>query len=184
MAFKKSNTGLTEPQFEKLFKEFFIPLSNFAKQYVQDLDTAKDITQKVFLTLWEKRSQMNPEQSIKSYLFTSVKNRSLNYIRDHKKYRSEVLDLDCGDINMMEEERPLEMADVQARVEQALNELPEKCRKVFELSRFRGMKYKEIAEELQIAQKTVEAHMSKAMKSLRENLKDLGTWLLVVLEIF
>lgn len=184
MTIEKSNIGLDEKQFEKLFKEFFIPLSNFAKQYVHDLDTAKDITQKVFLTLWEKRSQMNPEQSIKSYLFTAVKNRSLNHIRDHKKYRSEVLDLDCGDFNLIEENQTLELAEVQARVEQALRTLPEKCRKVFELSRFRGMKYKEIAEELQIAQKTVEAHMSKAMKMLRENLKDLSSWILILLGIF
>lgn len=161
--------------FEKLFKEHFQLLCIFAKQYVGDADTAQDICQKVFITLWEKRESINLKKSIKSYLFTSVKNRCLNHIRDHKKFRSKVLDLDCGAFDLFTEEEHLEVEDLKEKIDKALEKLPEKCRKVFEMSRFQNMKYKEIAEELGIAQKTVEAHISKAMKILREDLKDYYT---------
>ena len=162
--------GLSKTQFEQLFKSQFAHLCNFAHQYVPDKDTAKDITQKVFIRLWEQREKMDPEQNINSYLFIAVKNRCLNYIRDNKKYRSKVLDLDCGDIDLQIETDNFELEALQEKIASALNELPEKCRLVFEMSRFREMKYREIAEELNIAQKTVEAHMSKAMKLLRERL--------------
>jgi len=168
-------------QFEKLFKEHFQYLCNFALQYVEDMDTAQDICQKVFIALWEKREEVDPKKSLKSYLFTSVKNRCLNHIRDQKKYRSKVLDLDCGDIDIATEEDHFSENDLKEKIEKALNQLPEKCRLVFEMSRFQNMKYREIAEELEISQKTVEAHMSKAMKSLREHLKD---HLLVLLILF
>lgn len=158
-------------EFEQLFKSHFQHLCNFARQYVGDGEVAQDITQKVFIQLWEKRESLDPNLSIKSYLFTSVKNRCLNHIRDSKNYRSKVLDVDCGDIEVAVEEDFLAVEELQSRIDYALASLPEKCRQVFELSRFEGKKYREISEELGIAQKTVEAHMSKAIKTLRTHLK-------------
>jgi len=175
--------SFTRNQFEEVFKTHFGYLSNFAKQYVGDADTAQEITQKAFITLWEKRADINPKLSIKSYLFTIVKNRSLNYLRDTKRYRSEVLDIDCGDIEVSMEEHHGVEEELSALIENALATLPEKCRKVFEMSRFRQMKYKEIAEELDISQKTVKAHMSKAMKLLRIELKDYLFTLLLMLNL-
>lgn len=167
-------------QFEALFKSHFQYLCNFAGQYVGDVDTAQEITQKVFITLWEKREELNPQMSIKSYLFTSVKNRCLNYIRDQKKYRSKVLDLECGNFDLFVEDEYFAEEELKKKIEEALNSLPEKCRKVFEMSRYQNMKYREIAEELAIAQKTVEAHMSKAMKTLRKALKQYLMILLII----
>jgi len=158
--------------FEDLFKTYFQHLCSFAQQYVGDADAAQDICQKVFIRLWEKREEMDPKKAIKSYLFTSVKNRCLNYIRDHKKYRSQILDLDCGDFDLFSEEDHFAEEELKDKIEAALSTLPPKCRLVFEMSRYQQMKYNEIAEELDISQKTVEAHMSKAMKSLRQELKD------------
>jgi len=100
-----------------------------------------------------------------------VKNRCLNYLRDQKKFQSQVLDIEGGDIDLGEEDLNLEAKELEARIEEALSQLPEKCRQVFEMSRYNGMKYKEIAEELDISPKTVEAHMSKAIKTLREGLQ-------------
>ncbi|MBR9920327.1 MAG: RNA polymerase sigma-70 factor [Bacteroidetes bacterium] len=187
MAAPERHTGLDKPAFEGLFRSHFDHLCRFATQYVSDTDTAQDLCQKVFIRLWEKREEMDPKQSIKSYLFTSVKNRCLNYLRDQKKYRSQVLDLDCGDIEFgYEDEEAFAEADLKDRIEKALSSLPEKCRLVFEMSRFQDLKYKEIATELDISQKTVEAHMSKALKSLRSELQDylilvlmIGLWLLI-----
>jgi len=145
---------LDQATFEVLFKSNFAHLCNFAKQYVEDWDAAQDLCQKVFIQLWEKRATLDSKQNLKSYLFTAVKNRCLNYIRDHKKYRSKILDLDCGDIELSEQAVDrLAADDLQTIIEEALNTLPEKCRKVFEMSRFQEMKYKEIAEELDISQK-------------------------------
>lgn len=172
MSSPNTHNKLNEKQFEDLFKLHIGYLCNFAKQYVQDADTAQDICQKVFIALWEKRASLNPNLSIKSYLFTAVKNRCLNHIRDHKKYRSKVLDLDCGDFDLNIEASSIKDNDLAAQIEKALSTLPEKCRKVFEMSRYQDMKYREIAEELDISQKTVEAHMSKALKTLRVLLKD------------
>ena len=173
MSEPNAHDTLTNSQFEHLFKLHFVPLCKYAHQYVPDVDTAQDICQKVFIALWEKREQIDPKKSIKSYLFTAVRNRCLNYIRDNKKYRSQVLDLDCGDFDIVNtEEEDYDLEALQARIKTALETLPEKCRLVFEMSRFQNMKYREIVEELNIAQKTVEAHMSKAMKLLRIQLKD------------
>ena len=142
-------------------------MCNFADQFVADSDISKDIVQKVFIALWERRNRMDLHQSIKSYLFTAVKNRCLNYIRDYKKFRSQTLDLDCGDIEIVNQDGSLELAELQTQINEALATLPEKCRLVFEMSRFQDMKYKAIAQELEISEKTVEAHMSKALKTLR-----------------
>jgi len=120
------------------------------------------------------------QKSIQSYLFTSVRNRCFNYIRDQKKYRSEVLDLETHDFEISFEEDTMAMSELKDKVAAALNELPEKCRLVFEMSRYNNMKYKEIAEELDVSVKTVEAHMTKALKSLRENLEDYHFVLLLI----
>ena len=176
------HTALDQKGLEELFKAHFAFLCNFARQYVHDDDVAQDICQGVFSRLWEKREEMDPNQSIKSYLFTSVKNRCLNYIRDHRKYRSRILDLDCGDIDFGQDDHDLfAVEELRQRIEETLNSLPDKCRQVFELSRYRQMKYSEIAEEMNIAQKTVEAHMSKALKTLKEALKDYGLFVLWIL---
>lgn len=176
------NTAMDKVQFEQLFRMYFERLCAFARQYVSDRDTAQDICQKVFIRLWEKREEMDPERSIASYLFTSVKNRCLNHIRDHKKYRSRVLDVTCGDleIGMAITEDHFAVEELQQRIDAALNTLPPKCRKVFEMSRYEQKKYKEIALELDISQKTVEAHMSKAIRSLRDQLGDYLTLLLLL----
>ena len=171
---------LDKPLFEQLFKTHFVHLCNFGYQFVKDTDTAKDITQKVFINLWESREKIDIQKSIQSYLFTSVRNRCLNHIRDQKKYRSEVLDLETHDFEIPFEEDTFAMSELKDKVAAALDELPEKCRLVFEMSRYQNMKYKDIAEELDISVKTVEAHMSKALKSLRANLEDYALILLII----
>ena len=167
-------------QFEQLFKSHFAHLCNFARQYVHDHDVAQDICQKVFIRLWEKRVDMDPDKSIKSYLFTAVKNRCLNYIRDHKKYRSKLLDVDCGDIEVaFEDDDHFAAEELETKINTVLANLPEKCRMVFEMSRNKELKYREIADQLNISQKTVEAHMTKAMKAFRSALKDYLTLILL-----
>lgn len=184
MANSNPYQGFDQKQFEQLFRSHFNYLCNYALQYVEGMDTAQEICQKVFVSLWENRANIDPDKSVKSYLFTAVRNRCLNYIRDNKKYRSQMLDLDCGDFDLANEEEHFEEGELQRRLDAALDELPEKCRKVFEMSRLQGLKYREIAEELAISQKTVEAHMTKAMKHMREQLKDYFFLVLIWMDYF
>ena len=123
---------------------------------------------------------MDPEKAIRSYLFTSVKNRCLNHIRDQKKYRSRILDVDIHDVDIAFEEDQMAVDELQKRIDFALNRLPDKCRQVFELSRYEHKKYQEIADKLNISKKTVEAHMSRALRSLREDLGDYLSLLLLI----
>ncbi|MBK8503467.1 MAG: RNA polymerase sigma-70 factor [Saprospiraceae bacterium] len=174
---------LDEERFGQLFKTHFVRLSNFARQYIEDTDTCKDIVQKVFINLWEKRAQIDSEKSVISYLFTSVKNRCLNHIRDNKKFRSQLLDIDCGDIEIAIEDDGHFIEELQDQIQLALDNLPEKCRLVFEMSRFQDMKYKDIARQLDISEKTVEAHMGKALKSLRVSLGRYLTLLLWIMHL-
>ncbi len=94
MAEMSSHKGMERNAFEKIFREHYPALVNFGMGYVHDRDTSEEIVQEVFLNLWQKREEISPEGNIRSYLFTSVRNRCLNYLRDHRKFRSEILDLE------------------------------------------------------------------------------------------
>lgn len=164
-----SDTGY----FEKVFKEHFNPLTYYAIKLVKDQDSAMDIVHNVFIKLWEMRESISLEKGLKSYLYTAVHNRCLNFIRDKAKFVKE----DSSDLSFMaelssEDYPEIETTETESRINDAINKLPEKCRQVFTLNRFEEKKYSEIAHILKISIKTVEAQMSKALKILREELKD------------
>ena len=167
-----SYNNLDQQLFEQLFNEYFVQLTNFARSYVKDEDAAKELAQDAFINLWQKKEEIDKNKSIKSYLFTTVRNRSLNYIRDNKKYKSEYLDIELEKSNDYFDSDILTSKELQERITASINSLPEKCRRVFKMSRFEDLKYKEIAEELNISIKTVENQMGKALKVLRKDLKE------------
>jgi len=171
---------LDKAAFEELFRSFFPGLVLFALKYVPDQDTAKEIAHNVFLNLWEKRKKVDTSSSLKSYLFTSVHNRCLNFIRDQKKFdRDESRFERIDSTEFADGTDHLEAQELEIRIFDALQTLPDKCREIFELNRFTGLKYAEIAEKLGISVKTVEAQMSKALKILREKLIDYLTILIL-----
>jgi len=179
---KNIPSSLDNTAFEELFKTLFPSLVIFARKYLPDLDTAKEIVHNVFLNLWEKRENIDINTSLKSYLFTSVYNRCLNYIRDQSKFSRVEHHLE----KIEQEENltaynPLEEQELESKIVEALNNLPEKCREIFMLNRFEGKKYAEIAEKLDISVKTVETQMSKALKILREKLIDYITMVIFFL---
>ncbi len=174
---------LDKRSFEELFRSFFPSLILFAQKFVPDQDTAKEIVHNVFLNLWEKREQVDMRSSLKSYLFTSVNNRCLNYIRDQKKFEKDETRFQRLDSSEFSDgvDR-LEEQELEQRIYDALQSLPEKCREIFMLNRFEGLKYAQIAEKLNISVKTVETQMSKGLKILREKLSDyLGIIVLFIL---
>lgn len=169
-----------EIRFEELFREYFSSLCYFAQKYVIDLDTAREIVHAVYVSIWDKRAEFNFDKSAKSYLFTSVYNRSMNHIRDNKKFKdtdivAEKLEPSEPDPNHME------AAELESRIWRVINSLPERCREIFLLSRFEDKKYAEIATQLNISVKTVETQISKALKTLRENLSDYAYLILLLI---
>jgi RNA polymerase sigma-70 factor, ECF subfamily len=169
-------------KFEVLFKEHFTSLSYFARKYTGDLDSAKELVHTVFIRIWENRHEFEWEKPAKSYLFTAVYNRSMNYIRDNRRFISHDA---ASEQKLIIDESvyadTAEQAELEERIRKALMALPEKCREVFELSRFEGKKYGEIASQLNISVKTVETHMSKALQILKAELKDYLTVLILLL---
>lgn len=166
------NIELTDRLFEQLFKMHFQHLFNFAMQFIANEDVAKDITQSVFIKMWELRENVDIQKSVKSYLFTSVRNACINHIRDNKKFQSSLLDIELSEMNFIELSDNIAYSELENKVNAILATMPEKTRQIFEMSRFENKKYREIASELNISEKTVEAHMSKVLKILRQELKD------------
>ncbi len=171
-------TQFTEKDFEQLFRDYFKPLVNFANKFLNDIEQSKEIVHEVFTRLWEKRDSIDMSNSVKSYIYKSVNNRCLNYIRDNKKF-SDTKELEKTQADRSPEEN-IEALEIQAIIDRTLENLTPKVRQVFILSRNEHLKYNEIAEKLGISVKTVESHISKALKELRKNLKEYLTLLAIL----
>ncbi len=157
--------------FEALFRAHYRPLCAFAMGYLKDMDKAEDLVQDLFFRLWLDRDKVNVTTSVKAYLYASVRNRCLNAVKSGAKVLA--LNEDMDDRVQDEERSEDEHTERIARVQAAIESLPEERRKVFKLSRYEGLKYHEIAERLGISVKTVENQMGSALETLRIELKDL-----------
>jgi RNA polymerase sigma-70 factor, ECF subfamily len=176
---------LDRKEFEALFRSRFQPLSLYGVRFVKDLDIAREIVQESFLALWEKRETMDGERSITGYLATSVRNRCLNYLRDNRKFVPALLEAEhlYPDLTYTPPDA-LAGKELMEQIQSAIDELPERCREVFLLSRNDSLKYQEIAERLEISVKTVETQMSKALQHLRMRLGGYLTALVVLFSFF
>jgi RNA polymerase sigma-70 factor, ECF subfamily len=175
-----------EAKFEEMFRQHFTSLVYFARKYLKDMDSSKEVVHKVFITIWENRENFDFDKAQKSYLFTAVYNRCMNYIRDNSKFRSGDV-LDNPELMPLESDSSerIEAAELETQIWKTINSLPEKCREIFILNRFEGKKYAEIAEQLEISVKTVETQMSKALVVLRDKLKNyIHLWILILLKEF
>ena len=162
-----------------LFRRHYSFVCQAVYRILKDGNTAEDIAQEVFFGLWKKRETLNITISVKAYLKRAAVNKSLNFIRDQKiKFDDKEEQLPILSSNQSTTQQELEAEDLQKKIDEAIDSLPEKCRLVFTLSRFEEMSYKEIAEHLDISIKTVENQISKALKVLRT---ELGSFLSVVL---
>jgi RNA polymerase sigma-70 factor (ECF subfamily) len=164
---------LNERTLESLFLAHFTGLCQFAVGYVKDHEVAKEIVQDAFVNLWVKRNTIDLSKPVKSYLSTTVRNRCLNYLRDHQKFSSDLLALEnLSAETIYDQPDKLVEADIHAQITRAIEELPGKCREIFKLSRNQNLKYQQIADELQISVKTVETQMSKALQHMRLRLAE------------
>ncbi len=162
-------TALQNPaEFEKLFREYYPQLALYATKIIGDLDTGKEMAQRVFVNLYEKRAHLKVKTSTKNYLFRATKNACINYQKQqqmHSKH-TEILKISTPTSSHPDEEQ--ETSQLEVRIHQAIENLPDRCRQIFKMNRFEGMKNKEIAESLGISLRTVETQISKALKTLRK----------------
>lgn len=155
--------------FESHFYAYYEALHRYAFTLLKDSEEAKDVVQQVFIKYWEKRQDLEIQQSVKSYLYRAVYHQCLNKIRDLKvrsRY-AEGFKLEKEEGVFVDETI---IKETNNRIQQAIDCLPKQCSVIFKKSRFEEKKYSEIAVELNLSVKTVEAQMSKALKILREKL--------------
>jgi RNA polymerase sigma-70 factor (ECF subfamily) len=158
--------------FEKIYRSYVKELCSLAAYYVRSFDAAEDIVQNLFLILWERRETIRIEGFLKTYLFTSVRNLALNFLK-HQTIEQKSSDT-YSKLFSIPSATPHEIAEhreLDVLITQALEKMPERCRIIFILSRYFNMKYAEIAKILEISVKTVDAQMVNAIKSLRSTLR-------------
>ena len=155
--------------FESLFKTHYQSLCFYALRFVGETQLAENTVQDVFLKCWEDKDSLNFHSSVKAYLYKSVHNRCLNLLKRQQIEQRYIAETDpavaISDDGIDEQE------NLQLKIREAIDQLPPQCKRIFELSRMEGLKYREIADHLDISVKTVENQMGKALRMLRESLK-------------
>lgn len=174
--------------FEYIFKSYFHRLFNYANDLLHSNYFAEEIISDIFTKLWENRSQINIETSIKSYLFRSVHNQCISYVRQHKvedKYKAYFVNyfsegFDSGSDYPLEK---LISNELESKIEEILGSLPEQCRAMFLLSRQKGLSHEEIALKYNVSVNTVHTQISRALKRFREELKNYFPLFMLLLNI-
>ena len=156
-----------------LFRTNYRPLCLYALHYLNDIDAVEDIVQDSFVDLWELLKGGKEIKNVKSYLYTMVKNRSLEKLKQDNLLTDDTI----LDKEEFEDEDLEERSYIESRLWTAIDSLPERCRDIFLMSKRDGMKYQEIAEELNISIKTVENQMSKALKTLKKGAINIYTFI-------
>jgi len=157
-----------EKSFTEAFDHFYPGLCFYADKFLHDQDESRSLVQQVFVDLWIKRNKLVIQQSPKSYLFTTVRNYALDYLK-HKVVETKYLRKVQPDSVSIDSDL-IEEAELNARINSAIEALPAKCREIFTLCRFEELRYSEIAQKLGISIKTVEMQMGIALKKLRSKL--------------
>ncbi len=168
---KESYNIKNRNEFENLFRNKYSELCSYANMFLKEIDASEETVQDIFVNLWENRNKLKIRTSINSYLYRAVRNSSLNKLKHieikekYKKYNKNELEN-----NFISHEEGLEKNELNGKIRKTIDLLPTKRRKIFIMSRYHNLKYKEIAEEENISIKTVENQIGKAMKFLKKEL--------------
>lgn len=156
--------------FEYLFRTYYPRLCIFGLNFFDNPQITEDIAQDLFVVLWEKRKEMVIKTSLHSFIFQSYRNRCLDYIK-HQKVIKKYIDEKINHPDEKQLNDDLEKEELKYRIHKTIETLPPKCKKVFMMSRFEGLKQQVIADQLGISVKTVKAQIGKALKIMRKELK-------------
>ena len=171
--FSKAALLDSEEAFEELFFEFFPTLCVYASKIVDDNETARDIVQEVFFNIWKNRKKIELESSFRNFIVTAVRNQCTDILRK----RTVIDRFATRSPSTMEpsEQSPEEIYtinELEQIIGKAIQKLPPNIREAFDMNRFKGMTYNEIAQQMSLSPKTIEAYISKALSILRVELKD------------
>jgi len=165
--------------FQQLYSNYFVPLCVYAKQYTRSKEIAEEIVQDVFLNIWELRGQFKITVSLKAYLFTAIRNQCLNHLKhlqvveEYNNYYTQLLK-DAQDYYILSQETGDSIMianELEKSIMEAIDSLPDGCKKIFIMSRFEGLKHQDIADKLNVTLHTVHKQISIALDKLRIALK-------------
>jgi RNA polymerase sigma-70 factor (family 1) len=162
--------------FEEIYRRYWKRLHDFAYTKTRDADTAGEIVQDLFVNIWEKRSSLQVK-NLQSYLFTAVRNRVIDHFKD--KAFAALDDLDSPS----EPDYPIFLDELEQAMQQAVGQLPEKTRRIFVLNRFEGNTVRQISSQLGMPERTVEYHITQALRTLKMLLKEFIFLLLALLSV-
>lgn len=161
--------------FEEIFRKYREKIYYFAIRYYNSAEDAENVVQDVFIKLWDEREGVKEELSLNNYIYTIAKNHLFNIQRkkiNEKAYRSYIVD-HLVEVSNLENE--LIYADLKAKIDEIIEELPTQRKKVFILSNFEGLSNKELASQLNLSVRTIEVHKSLALQTIRKALKKIST---------
>lgn len=159
--------------FERIFRLYYSPLCLYAAGITGDMDVAEEIVQELFYVFWKEKEKLQVFRSLKSYLYGAVRNQALRFC-EHREVRNryrETLLAEQPDNSPSDPQDQLEYKELETLVDRTLGKLPQRRLRIFRMHRFEGKKYAEIAIELSISVKTVEAEMTKALQTLRKEIE-------------
>ena len=166
-----------------LFNKYYKDLVLFGGNFLLDKNHCEDIVQNIFLKLWKDRESLEIQTSLKSFLLRSVQNSCLDELRHKKVVRDhELYSLTFGSYDSIDTENYILYSDLKDKLDEALHSLPEVCRIAFQMNRLEGLKYREIAIELNVSERTVEVRIGKALSLLRDHLKEF--FVLLILSLY
>jgi len=149
-----------------LFDYYYVSLCRYVNTLIEDEIAAEDIVQGIFIYIWEYRQDIVITNSVRSYLFAACRHKSMNYLRDSQKFTRFVQEQH----DSVYEEMTVETEDLYRLIEEAIMSLPEKCGKIFRMSREEGLSYSEISKRESITVKTVETHIHTALRKLKKHM--------------
>ena len=175
--------------FEEIYTDFFGVLYNLSIQYLHDDMVSEEIVQDTFMKLWEIRHTLKDRFNLRNFLYTITKNNCLNYLRNQKIALKHQARIKYNELQFNYEALGklgsfIEFEELRTKIDSAIAALPDDLRDTFRLSRYEELQYKEIAEKQSISVKTVEARMTKALKTLRQELKDYLKIVFLIADLF
>ena len=168
--FKKVVNENSYHDFEIIYKHYYDYLCHYAWKFVNEKELAEEVVSEVFYKLWKNKKKIKVKTSFRSYLFIAVRNQSFDYLRKIRKVNY-IDDTEAIKSKIVDRHSPLEEAifnEIYLNLEKAIENLPQQCRLIFRMSRDEGLRYREIANQLNISIKTVETQMGRALKRLRK----------------
>ncbi len=160
--------------FERVFRLYYSPLCFYAASITGKMYSAEEIVQELFYVFWKEREKIQLYHSLKSYLYGAVRNRSLQYC-EHQEVKNRHREAVLSKPNRTNSSDPqdlLEYKELEDLINRTLKKLPQRRLRIFKMHRFEGKKYSEIATELSLSVKTVEAEMTKALQLLRKEIEN------------